>query len=75
MEETVGEDEGGEKQTRMGRGVKGSTGLRSGEIIFRTRDMNSSAKTLRLNICFIRPAKVPIQESIISRFCFSFSNA
>jgi len=40
-----------------------------------TSEMNSSANTFRLNICFIRPSRVPIQESIISRFCFSFSYA
>ena len=44
-------------------------------MILMTREMNSSANTFRLNICFIRPSRVPIQESIISRFCFSFSYA
>lgn len=49
--------------------------MRSGEIIRMTREMNSSANTFRLNICFIRPSRVVIQESKISRFCFSFSYA
>jgi hypothetical protein len=44
-------------------------------MILMTREMNSSARMFRLNICFIRPSRLPIQESMISRFCFCFSYA
>jgi hypothetical protein len=44
-------------------------------MILMIREMNSSARMFRLIICFIRPSRLPIQESMISRFCFCFSYA